>query len=379
MEIEQNIDPKVIARLKKMLHLAQHGSANEGEANNAAEIAQRIMMENNISMAQVDSHTADDGSARKKVKDEGNAKYAFQRDLMAACCDVSYVFQEVRYDYSGRYPKALGYTLIGREANVVGAKLLFEYLFQTIDRLAVEYVGNASLASGIAGNSFKEGCSARVGERLRERHRTQLAEQARAAREANVAARHPASSGTALTVVMEDVAQTERDHNEDLRLGKPEGFTAHKRLMGTRSSEIRSALEDAFRPLIKTVGDREVLRQAARAAFEALCLNRTWTVDDELESIFDRQVQTAISTHMDAYNEAVRYAKMTPLQRQREAEKEARENARYWARYDRYYSRQSGKSAASAVDRSAYEAGQATGSTVGLDAQVGAETRKSIK
>lgn len=44
MEDNQTIDPKVIARLKKMLHLAQHGSANEGEANNAAEIAQKIML-----------------------------------------------------------------------------------------------------------------------------------------------------------------------------------------------------------------------------------------------------------------------------------------------------------------------------------------------
>jgi hypothetical protein len=69
--------------------------------------------------------------------------------------------------------------------------------------------------------------------------------------------------------------------------------------------------------------------------------------------------------------------KMTPLQRQREVEKEQRASDRYW---NAYYRRQgSRREAPSGVDRAAYDAGQATGSTVGLDAQVGAETRKTLK
>ena len=118
---DQNIDPKVIARIKKMLHLANHGSANEGEANNAAEMAQKIMMEHNISMAMVEGASVD-GAGRKKSVDEGNAKFAFQRELMVACAEVNFVFQEVNYNYRGTYKKATGYTLIGREANVVAAE-----------------------------------------------------------------------------------------------------------------------------------------------------------------------------------------------------------------------------------------------------------------
>lgn len=376
MDDQQNIDPKVIARIKKMLHLANHGTASEGEANNAAEMAQKIMMEHNISMAMVEGASLD-GSGRTKTKDEGNAKYAFQRELMVACAEVNFVYQEVNYDHRGTYRKATGYTLIGREANVVACKTLFEYLFQTIDRLGLEYVGDERLQYGIPANSFKEGCAARIGERLRERHRENLAEQARKAREANAAARHPAATGTALTVVMTDYAQDEKDRNEDLRLGKPEGFTANKRLMATRASEITAALEDAFRPLVKTVGDRDILMQAARAAFDALVVNRSWTVDEELEQIFDRQVQRQIIYHMDAYNEAVRWAKLTPLQRQREIEKEQRASDRYW---NAYYRRNANRrEAPSGVDAGAYAAGQRTGNTVGLDAQVGRETRKEIK
>lgn len=376
----QNIDPKVINRIKKMLAMANHGASNEGEANNAAEMAQKIMMEHNISMAMVEgAPDAEDGSARKKSVDEGNAKYAFQRELMVACAEVNFVYQEVNYNYRGTYKRATGYTLIGREANVVAARTLFEYLFQTIDTLGLDYVnGDTSQAFGIAANSFKEGCAARIGERLRERHRTQLAEQAREARERNAAANHPASTSTALAVVMTDYAQDERDRNEDLRLGRPEGTTAHKRLMGTRAGEIRSALDDAFRPLIQTVGDRDILMQAARAAFAALAANRSWHVDEDLEELFGRQVQIAINFHMEAYNEAVRWNKMTPLQRQREIEKEQRASDRYW---NAYYRRNSGgsKSAPSAVDSAAYNAGQRQGERVGLDAQVGRETRKAIK
>ena len=314
---DQNIDPKVIARIKKMLHLANHGSANEGEANNAAEMAQKIMMEHNISMAMVEGASVD-GAGRKKSVDEGNAKFAFQRELMVACAEVNFVFQEVNYNYRGTYKKATGYTLIGREANVVACKTLFEYLFQTIDRLGLDYVGgDASQAFGIAANSFKEGCAARIGERLRDRHREQLAEQARQAREANAAARHPSSTSTALAVVMTDYAQDERDSNEDLRLGKPEGFTKHKRLMATKRAEVVSAIEGAMRPLNSTVGDRDVLLQAARAGFEALVANRSWTVDDELEGIFDQEFRRELNYHMDAYNQNVRWAKLTPLQKQR--------------------------------------------------------------
>lgn len=378
---DQNIDPKVIAKIKKMLALATHGTATEGEANNAAEMAQRIMLENNISMAQIDGHSSEpEGSKRTKSRDDGNAKYAFQRELMVACAAVNFVYQEVRYDHKGVYPKAVGYTLIGREANVVACKMLFEYLFNTIDRLGLDYVGgDERLQYGIPANSFKEGCSARLAERLRERHRNALAEQARKAREANVAARHPSNAGTALVVVMDDYAQDELDHNEDLRLNRPEGATAHKRLMTTRATKIDNALTEAFTPLRKTVGDREVLRQASRAAFDALCSNRGWTVDTELESIFDRVVQRAISYHLDIYNEAVRYAKLTPLQRQREQEKDQRESDRYWRRYYSDNSRGSGRTAPSAVDRAAYEAGSSAGNKVGLDAQVGAETRKNLK
>lgn len=374
----QMIDPKVLARLKKMLHLANHGSATEGEANNAAEIAQKIMLEHNISMAMVDSHSdAPEGSARKKSVDEGNAKYAYQRELMAACAEVNFVYQETNWNYRGTYKRATGYTLIGREANVVAAKLLFEYLFKTIERLGIDYVGNATLVSGIAGSSFMEGCSNRLSERLRERHRQQMAEQARAAREANAAARHPASSGTALVVVMDDYAQSEEDRNNDMRLGKPEGYTAHKRLMATRASEIRSALRDALVPLRKTVGERDILMQAARAAFDALVANRSWQVDEELEQTFDRQVRFEISEHMDAYNEAVRWAKMTPLQRQREQEKEARASERYWNSFYRRHANR--REAPSGVNPEAYRAGSQAAERVGLDAQVSAETRKSIK
>lgn len=376
MEDNQTIDPKVIARLKKMLHLANHGSANEGEANNAAEIAQKIMLEHNISMAMVESATLD-GAGRKKSKESGNAKYAFQRDLMAACAEVNFVFQEVNYDWSGTYKKATGYTLIGREANVVAAKILFEYLFQTIDRLGVEFVGNETLAYSIQANSFKEGCSARIGERLRERHRQQLADQAREARERNAAAAHPASTSTALAVVMTDYAQDERDSNEDLRLGKPEGYTKHRRLMATRRSEITAALEDAFRPLQETVGERDVLMQAAQAAFAALCGNRQWAIDEELMKVYDSEVERCIRYHMDVHNEKVRWAKLTPLQRQREIEKEQRASDRYW---NAYYRRQGNRrEAPSGVDANAYMAGQRTGNTVGLDAQVDREVRKEIK
>mgnify|MGYP001477982266 CR=1 FL=1 len=175
----------------------------------------------------------------------------------------------------------------------------------------------------------------------------------------------------------EAATQDERDSNEDLRLGKPEGFTKHKRLMATKRAEVVSAIEGAMRPLNSTVGDRDVLLQAARAGFEALVANRSWTVDDELEGIFDQEFRRELNYHMDAYNQNVRWAKLTPLQKQREIEKEQRASDRYW---NAYYRRNANRrEAPSGVNADAYHAGSRAGNSVGLDAQVDREVRKEIK
>jgi hypothetical protein len=385
---EQAIDPKLIARIRKMYALSKDGGATEGEADNAARMVQKLCLENNISLAQVESMggVGEEGSARTKTGRKGNAMYKFQQTLMAACADVNFVYQEVSYRYTNGHRRAKGYVLIGREANVVATQLLFDYLASTCENLGIEYVGGDNRRRmSIEALSFKEGCADRIAERLRTRHEEQLAEQKREARQRNAAASHPsAATGTALVVVMEDYEQAEADRNNDLRLNKPEGYTTARRLRATRRSEIESAIQDALNAHLRS-DDFDLLTAACEAAVDALCANRGWDRSDEaVAADVAAELKYEISSHINRIKfsqaEEERRAKLTQAQRDREDAKRERENEKAWQSYWRRQERGSGGGGPQRnIDYSAYRDGSRAGDGVGLDKQVGREDRKAIK
>jgi hypothetical protein len=383
---DQAIDPKLIARIKKMYALSKDGGATEGEADNASRMVQKLCLEHNISLAQVESMggAGEEGSARTKTGRKGNAMYKFQQTLMAACAEVNFVYQEVAYKYTNGHRRARGYILIGREANVIATQLLFDYLASTCENLGIAYVDfDNRRRMSIEALSFKEGCADRIAERLRNRHAEQILEQKREAKERNAAANHPsAAPGTALVVVMEDYEQAEVDRNNDLRLGKPEGFTAHKRLRASRRTEIESAVTDALNSHYNS-DDFDLLTAACDAAIDALCANRGWDrSNEEVAADIAYELKYEINRHINrvqaARAEEERRAGMTEKQREREDARRARERAKAWDRY--YNSRSSGSSEPKRnIDYGAYSAGSRAGEKVGLDKQVEREDRKSIK
>lgn len=377
---EQAIDPKLVLKIKKMLALSK-GGTTEGEADNAAKMAQRLMMENNISMAQVDSIGGEtqEGGKRSKQRRKGNAMYKFQQTLMAACADVNFVYQEVRYEYTNGHRRAKGYTLIGREANVVATQVLFDYLASTCENLGIEYVDHDNRRRmSIEALSFKEGVADRVAERLRTRHEQQIAAQKKEARERNAAARHPSAAGTALVVVMEDYEQAERDRNNDIRLGKPDGYTAQRRLMQSRDAEINQAVDDAVTAGLRQhhgCTDRDLLAELAEAIFAALLAERGWQADDELVA---KAKRTTLRWEVDRVlrigQEQERRAGLTDAQRAKEDAQRQKEADAYWARRER-----SSAGPQRNIDSRAYRAGSAAGERVGLDKQVDAEARAKLK
>lgn len=223
------MDMKVIDRINKLLNLAKDSGATEAEALLAMEKAQAIMNEHNLTMAELGSEK---GDKRSKEGFDGQAMFEYQRDMMAVIAEVNYCYAAVLYSYKSRGRRAIGYRLIGQQANVASTRVMFEYLANTIDRLVREFNGgDYKLRMSRSSISWCAGCAERLCERIKERHENFIAEQKKEAEAKKRAAQHPASpSHGALVVVMEDYAQKERDLNDDFRNGLEPGTTARNRI-----------------------------------------------------------------------------------------------------------------------------------------------------
>lgn len=248
------LDIKIVERIQKLLNLARDGGATEGEANNAMEMAERLMLANNLSIAQVEMSGGAATEKRLKEQSKGRANYRWQRWLMSAIatanyCHVLSIVEKRRIRYGAERDYVTGYQIIGRASNVASTKVMYDYLLQTCARLRADYEMNPGRTSR-DGALFVEGLAFRLAQRVEERHEEMLRKQRREAEEAKARAAHPAAAptGNALVVVMEDFAAKEADLNNDLRRGWEPGTTLAKRLADDAASR---AQDEKIRELMK--------------------------------------------------------------------------------------------------------------------------------
>lgn len=123
---------KVIERIKKLMALSR--SPNEHEAARAAERAQALLAEYNLSQADVVEDTGDHFEIDKEL--ETNS-YPWRRSLGTVLARL--FFCEYYYDTFKRGKTAYDkHCFVGLRHNVVVLKLMFGYLITTVDRLARE-------------------------------------------------------------------------------------------------------------------------------------------------------------------------------------------------------------------------------------------------
>lgn len=338
------MDKSIIFRIQKLLALANDGGATEAEASLAMEKAQAIMAEHNLTMATIAATGEKGQENRTKEGLDGQAMYDYQRDLMAAIADTNYCYVNVIYRGSRRGVRGVGYQIIGTESNVATAKIMFEYLMQTINRLVMIEIGNdyRQRMSRYA-MSWCAGCSSRLIDRIRERHSNYLAEQKKKAEQEKKQAQHPASaSHGALVVVMEDYQQKERDLNNDFRNGWEPGTTAKKR--DERDARLKKAHDDKYAKAIAAGYDKEVAEAYAEYYFDSL----------------------------EAAHEWVHPKPMTEEEKAKQEREWEREGRKERKRQEREFNKR---------NWSAYHKGSEAGSSIGLDAQLstGSSKTKSIK
>jgi hypothetical protein len=336
---EQKLNMKIVERVRKLLALAEDGGATEAEAQLAAEKARELMAEHGLSTATVEAHGGQ-GEARAKVELQGKADKWWQPPLMEAICETCFVFVERKYrnDRAGRTLGA-GYRMIGRESGVATAQVLFDYLCATVERATREHTVKLEKPKW-----FQRAMSERLQERIKERHEQAMQQQAKQARQANAAARHPASAGTALVVVLEDYAQKERDLNEDARRGKQPGTTARER---------------------EEYEHRQLQRQQAYQQRHAEALAMGLTEDEAYYYAAGYSVERAKELATP----------VTEKKEETEAQRRKREEAdeRYRERYYRQRRFEENKRSSAS-----WRAGREAGEKVGLDPQVGGSGTKKL-
>lgn len=219
---------KIAEKIKKLLALAK-GNTTEGEAEAAMAKVQELLASYNLTMAEVESHNADQKKAAETTRIKGRvekaAMYEYQRNLMNAIAYAHFCLHWVSYHTkigkSGRLIKTYYHVVIGREANVVTAKLMFEYLNSTIEKLSGEHFPVPYNLSRSA-ISWKEGCADRLCDRIRQRKNEQdhlNAEKVKKAKAENPECTLP-------TLV--DVRQNEVYSNYDFAYGLEPGTTARR-------------------------------------------------------------------------------------------------------------------------------------------------------
>jgi hypothetical protein len=204
---------KIIERIQKLLALAGN-NPNENEASVAAAKAQELMEEYNISELHLNRKSGH-SAARSDVKKSGGL-YQWQRKLWE---EVSKLHFCVYWSIKGLQKGAkYEHRILGSKVNVLSAELMANYLQDTVERLARERVNNqGALYFTKDSIAYREG----LADRLTDRLRTLRWEKERDARAAKAAA------GTANALTILDVADAERDANDDYIHG--EGYSARRR------------------------------------------------------------------------------------------------------------------------------------------------------
>lgn len=163
---------RVLDKIKKLVALST--SPNEHEAAFAAEKVQELLAEHNLSMSDVKD--VDDPTAGMTTDDElVSSSVPWRRSLASEVAHLYFCEYFYNHRYISTTTRSCGYirkdihTFVGAPHNIVVAKLMFTYLTDTVERLAL--AGSKNLKTGRSAyiTSFKAAASVRLCSRIRDR------------------------------------------------------------------------------------------------------------------------------------------------------------------------------------------------------------------
>lgn len=175
---------KVLDKIRKLVTLANDGAATEHEAARAMERVHAILAKHNLTMDDVVEHS--EAQTRDEMgtvtTDSMSQRYndPFRRILLAAVADLyfcKYLYQKVPMEgkRSNRMQEGVKHMFIGKAHNAAVARMMGEYLIQTVVRLAHENAKEHSFVTSSKRwayiRSFCNGATNRLVERMKEQKR----------------------------------------------------------------------------------------------------------------------------------------------------------------------------------------------------------------
>jgi hypothetical protein len=312
----------VISKVEKLLALAGNNT-NEAEAQAASEKAMELLAAYNLSMAMVGDSTKTATRADKKLN---GGLYGWQRDLWNAVAKLN--FCEYRFIRGLTKGSSYQHRLVGREENVVSARVMAEYLQQAVERLAQEWSRDLGYRSVFVREAiaYREGMASRLSSRLWDLRYQRIREDRRKQEE------QAANATGQNALVLADVIHAEEDLNADYMEGLEPGTHARWR------------------------AERNARRAKAQAEAAALLAKR----DEE-----------------EAANPALREARLA----QEEADRIQRqkENEEWSRKYEKKQARRAKTPAEKRQELNGYWEGYEDGADIGLDKQVDEKKGKTLR
>lgn len=156
---------RILARVAKMLRLANDAGASEGERDNAMRMAHATLAKYNLDLAQVEVNTGKQNTTEQRVK-ESTTFYGrpWARQMANSIAELFFC----TYVYiPNKKATSVGHYFIGRHSNAVTAASIAEFIVNSTIRegrskARQQYEGNAFI------RSFCWGATHRVRERVRQ-------------------------------------------------------------------------------------------------------------------------------------------------------------------------------------------------------------------
>lgn len=341
---------RLLDKIKRMLAV-QHSTNSEGEAQAAAHLIQKMLQDHGLSMAEVEAHTgqAAKGENRAKVQTDRRALFTWQKDLMAVLANnhfCMHFIQEVMANDGRKVRRSKQHVLLGREVYVQATLLMYDYLVIAIKRAADEQ-GYDHRTNEKNHHIFIEGATTKLLYRLEIIKVEREEEEQRKREEAKTRSQHPgaAPSNSGTEIVLAEVYQSETDANTDVLNGLEPGTTARRRA----ERDAKQARKEAeYEALVSAGHDHTVALLVAHSGFD-----------------LEKAKETAARWMAEELARAAR------PQRKERASRARSSRGSSWTEADqRRHDRQNSP---------AFSHGIKTGSRIGLDTQVGNDTKGRLK
>lgn len=160
----------VLKRIQKLLQMSTENGASENEAMLAADKAQKLLQEHNLSI----SDLKDD----EQVEPIDSEDVEVERDIWkgyirSATAKLYFCKTYTSHKLDKHYRKVKVITFVGRKSNRMVATEMCKYFINTVERLAAEEfreVPGSRASINKMSHAFKQGCAGRLQRRLLDRY-----------------------------------------------------------------------------------------------------------------------------------------------------------------------------------------------------------------